>query len=93
MTALSGQNKIEYVSLIFPQKKLLEELDIDALPEQAQQKLPHLKNVRFYYLSPFGMAPQLEPAPKITTCGLFFILNSYASYSFPIYSTPITVCY
>ncbi|MFZ0447209.1 MAG: IS21-like element helper ATPase IstB [Bacillus sp. (in: firmicutes)] len=31
----------------FPQKKLLEELLQDALPEQAKQKLPHLKSLDF----------------------------------------------
>ncbi|MGX7077174.1 ATP-binding protein [Globicatella sanguinis] len=41
----SKQNRIRIAN--FPQKKLLEELDIDALPEQAQQKLPHLKALDF----------------------------------------------
>ena len=31
----------------FPQKKLLEELTKDALPDQAKQKLPHLKSLDF----------------------------------------------
>lgn len=41
----SKQNRIRIAN--FPQKKLLEELVIDALPEQAQQKLPHLKSLDF----------------------------------------------
>ncbi len=39
------QNRIRAAN--FPQKKLLEELVVDALPEQAQQKLPHLKSLDF----------------------------------------------
>lgn len=39
------QNRIRAAN--FPQKKLLEELVNDALPEQAQQKLPNLKSLDF----------------------------------------------
>ena len=39
------QNRIRAAN--FPQKKLLEELVLDALPEQAQQKLPYLKSLDF----------------------------------------------
>lgn len=39
------QNRIRAAN--FPQKKLLEELVVDALPEQAKQKLPHLKSLDF----------------------------------------------
>lgn len=39
------QNRIRAAN--FPQKKLLEELVQDALPEQAQQKLPQLKSLDF----------------------------------------------
>lgn len=39
------QNRIRAAN--FPQKKLLEELVENALPEQAQQKLPHLKSLDF----------------------------------------------
>jgi len=39
------QNRIRAAN--FPQKKLLEELVIDALPNQAKQKLPHLKSLDF----------------------------------------------
>ena len=39
------QNRIRAAN--FPQKKLLEELVLDALPEQAQQKIPYLKSLDF----------------------------------------------
>ncbi|HSH25671.1 MAG TPA: IS21-like element helper ATPase IstB [Massilibacterium sp.] len=39
------QNRIRAAN--FPQKKLLEELVEEALPEQAKQKLPHLKTLEF----------------------------------------------
>ncbi|HLR41768.1 MAG TPA: IS21-like element helper ATPase IstB [Pseudogracilibacillus sp.] len=39
------QNRIRAAN--FPQKKLLEELTEDALPPQAQQKIPHLKQLDF----------------------------------------------
>jgi len=39
------QNRIRAAN--FPQKKLLEELVVDALPEQAKQKLPQLKSLDF----------------------------------------------
>lgn len=39
------QNRIRAAN--FPQKKLLEELVEEALPEQARQKLPHLKTLEF----------------------------------------------
>lgn len=39
------QNRIRAAN--FPQKKLLEELVLGALPEQAQQKLPYLKSLDF----------------------------------------------
>ena len=39
------QNRIRAAN--FPQKKLLEELIVDFLPEQAQQKLPQLKSLDF----------------------------------------------
>ena len=39
------QNRIRAAN--FPQKKLLEELVLDALPEQVQQKLPYLKSLDF----------------------------------------------
>ena len=39
------QNRIRAAN--FPQKKLLEELVVDALPNQAKQKLPHLKSMDF----------------------------------------------
>lgn len=39
------QNRIRAAN--FPQKKLLEELIVDLLPEQAKQKLPHLKTLDF----------------------------------------------
>ena len=39
------QNRIRAAN--FPQKKLLEELVVDALPNQAKQKLPHLKSLDF----------------------------------------------
>ncbi|WP_205601359.1 IS21-like element helper ATPase IstB [Virgibacillus sp. YIM 98842] len=39
------QNRIRAAN--FPQKKLLEELVEDALPDQAKQKLPHLKSLDF----------------------------------------------
>ena len=39
------QNRIRAAN--FPQKKLLEELVHNALPEQAQQKLPNLKSLNF----------------------------------------------
>src|SRR5699024_1402431 len=39
------QNRIRAAN--FPQKKLLEELVEDILPEQAQQKLPYLKSLDF----------------------------------------------
>ncbi len=39
------QNRIRAAN--FPQKKLLEEIVIDALPDQAKQKLPHLKSLDF----------------------------------------------
>ena len=42
---LSKQNRIRIAN--FPQKKLLEELVIEALPERAKQKLPHLKSLDF----------------------------------------------
>lgn len=39
------QNRVRAAN--FPQKKILEELVVGALPEQAQQKLPHLKSLDF----------------------------------------------
>ncbi|MUV36438.1 putative ATP-binding protein in insertion sequence [Lentibacillus sp. JNUCC-1] len=39
------QNRIRTAN--FPQKKLLEELRVEELPEQASQKLPHLKTLDF----------------------------------------------
>ncbi|WP_318752309.1 ATP-binding protein [Globicatella sp. PHS-GS-PNBC-21-1553] len=42
---LSKQNRIRIAN--FPQKKLLEELVIEALPEQVQQKLSQLKSLDF----------------------------------------------
>lgn len=39
------QNRIRAAN--FPQKKILEELVVDALPDQAKQKLPHLKSLDF----------------------------------------------
>lgn len=39
------QNRIRAAN--FPQKKLLEELVVEALPNQAKQKLPHLKSLDF----------------------------------------------
>lgn len=39
------QNRIRTAN--FPQKKLLEELKVEELPDQAKQKLPHLKSLDF----------------------------------------------
>lgn len=39
------QNRIRAAN--FPQKKLLDELIVDLLPDQAKQKLPHLKSLDF----------------------------------------------